>query len=175
MCEHPQFSVIIPFLKARTCDLVTRLVHLMRYIIFAIVPVMLAAYVALIHVAEKRLRRRLGGRPVLPFDPWYDQYYGKWGADREVVRCVHDALAEDLGVHATQILPTDRFDVELTCPEWWGPGSIQLAVFDSVMEGFLDERGVNQCDVPPCICNTVGEYISEICSILASRASERGE
>lgn len=125
----------------------------------------LALYV-LPSISRRRRNRKLLERPVWPFDEWYDEFYGSNGPDRELVRQVHQALAEEIKVNATQIYPTDRFDRELLRPEWWGDGEYERGCILARLGDLICENGK---EVPKDWCwryPTVGGLIKELEGLL---------
>jgi len=70
------------------------------------------------HLSWRRRRSRLAARPRRSFDGWYAEFYREEHPDKELTRDLHGVIGGEVGVDATQIYPSDRFDVELRCPEW---------------------------------------------------------
>lgn len=88
---------------------------------------------------ERAIARRrvvLASRPVFAIDIWYSKYYGALDVHRHAVECVCTALAECLNIHTSQILPSDRFDEELS----FGGVSLLGLSEDYVMDAFWEER-----------------------------------
>src|SRR5262245_12304469 len=53
-------------------------------------------------------------RPVIPFEEWYNHHYASASIPAGHVRTILDLYARELGVAGTQLLPSDRLDVELS-------------------------------------------------------------
>jgi hypothetical protein len=74
--------------------------------------------VTFLMVAERRRLKRISTRETIEFSYWYDLFYGpESGLPAQKVRSVIEVISNSIGVQATQLRPTDRFDCELSIPE----------------------------------------------------------
>jgi hypothetical protein len=90
------------------------------YIILISSAIGIVAIFVLPAITYCRRRRRFYSRPLRPFNEWYDVLYGNNGPNKELTRFIHQIFAKEIGIDESVIYPTDRFDKELACPEWWG-------------------------------------------------------
>ena len=119
----------------------------------------------------KRRRLRFARRPLRPFVEWYEEFYGGRNLSREIVKEVHEWIAASIGVDISQIYPTDRFDRELKCPEWWVPRGEELDEAELRMVRYFKqcekERGIK---ILPheFAAETVFEFVEEVNGLVAS-------
>ena len=106
------------------------------YVIVVIIVIVLAVYV-LPNISWRRRRRRFRARPMRSFDQWYAEFYKDKQCDKEMIRGLYEAIGKDVGADATQIYPSDRFEAELRCPEWWGLHGHELECAGFWIEEFL--------------------------------------
>ena len=85
------------------------------------IPITCVAYWVLPWIASRRRKYRLSRRTAQEFDPFFQDVYCNNPPNKELARIIHQAIALEVRVDATQVYPTDRFDGELGCP-WWGSG-----------------------------------------------------
>lgn len=69
-------------------------------------------------VAERRRLKRISTREPIEFANWYSLFYGPdSGLSAQEVKSIIEVISNSIGVQATQLRPTDRFDRELSIPE----------------------------------------------------------
>lgn len=119
------------------------------------------------YIAKQRRKKCLSSRPINSVEKWHEEFFAGQGLDQELVRRVCEALGKEIGVDATQIYPSDRFDRELACPEWWGDRGHELEDFEAWVVEFLCAHNRK---LPKKYCwkaATVGEFIKELGDILS--------
>jgi len=73
--------------------------------------IILGSYFLFCEFKGHRLRRaRFMDRPILDEETWFATYYPIEPAGREHARFALNALAEDIGIHWTQLRPSDTFE-----------------------------------------------------------------
>jgi hypothetical protein len=88
---------------------------LFQLVLVAMVSLSVGAF---LWAADRRRLNRVSSRESIEFSCWYDLFYGsKSGLSAQKVQIVIQAIANAIGVQATQLRPTDRLDHELSIPE----------------------------------------------------------
>lgn len=69
-------------------------------------------------LVERNRRQRLSSRRITSLDTWCEQYYGaETESTAEIAMTVISVVGEAIGIHPTQLRPTDRLDSELALPQ----------------------------------------------------------
>lgn len=99
----------------------------------------LGGYFAYAHIISQRHRaRRFLMRPILDADTWFSRHCHSCSPDeRAAIWRILQALAEDIGVHSSQLLPSDHFSKELRRRE---PGFDDLDNSEDVIFAILKEH-----------------------------------
>ena len=134
--------------------------------IIALIALPLLAVDVLPYISWRLRRGRFRARPGRSFDNWFGEFYQDKQCDKEMIRGLYGAIGKDIGVDATQIYPSDRFEVELRCPEWWGPRGSELEGTEVWMEEFLKPYRES---IPggASTSKTVGQLVSELEAIIS--------
>lgn len=106
------------------------------FILIGIALLSLAIWVWMRRAGKAERERYLKSRLVLPLDEWYRSNFENEPVSKQTVVDVCGHLAQALNCDTTQILASDRFDVEL---KW--PGHLFFGVSpDNEMEYFFTDR-----------------------------------
>ncbi|MEZ6190225.1 MAG: hypothetical protein R3C45_02940 [Phycisphaerales bacterium] len=100
-------------------------------LLFVLVPI---ATSLLYRRAQQSVKRRLKDRPIMSFDDWYNTHFDEDGPNRELTEAFLKVLSNEFALHPTQILPSDRFDVELRPDSWWSARGHELEMFEMWLE-----------------------------------------
>lgn len=82
--------------------------------------ILFLSYFFLPYCAKAIRKRRFINRPLQDFAGVFEQEYKPASIDKDVAWGLHRAIAEDIGIDPSQILPSDAFDRELAVLQWWG-------------------------------------------------------
>jgi len=119
------------------------------------------------YIRKGKFRRR----PICSIEEWYKKFFEIEGVGLELAKDVCEALSKDIGVHTTQIFPTDRLDKDLTFRQWWGWGRYadELPSFDFWVDHFVAPR----CkDLPVRVrSRTVAGLLRELNDLLSPLAT----
>lgn len=119
-------------------------------------------------ISWMRRRNRLRTRAKRSFDDWYVEFYREEHPDKQLITEIHEVIGNEVGIDPTQIYPTDRFDVELRCPEWWGLRGYELEGLEEWITYLLYKNDKS----PPAgfpTARTVGELVRELESVLLDK------
>jgi hypothetical protein len=143
-------------------------------IIVGIAVIVAAVVVASGMTSEWKLYRRLRARPIMEFDDWFEKYYPGSTLDRDVVRRFYAFMAEQaFPVHPTQILPTDRLAVDLSCTDRWYEIGIDIDLWE-VFAQFVTDYGVDPKRISTS-CETVGQVAEDVCRLVEGRQPKKEE
>lgn len=106
--------------------------------IFAFSVAALAVYI-LPAIARNKRKRRFLDRTVLNLDDFLNKYYASEKTNRQIAIDIHKAVAKDVGVDPSQILPTDCLARELNVGYWWGRYGDELSNTTDYLEAFIKE------------------------------------
>lgn len=87
--------------------------------ILALATLVGIAYAVWCAKQEARQLSELRKRPLLGAIEWEYEFFGEPGKGHELAIEVLSLLASRIGVHLTQLRPTDRFDIELSSDNKW--------------------------------------------------------
>ena len=112
-------------------------------------------------------------RPIQSVHNWYNSYYKDIGISIEFAQQACGPLAEDIGIHMTQIYPTDRIDEDILFHEWWGFGRYadEICRFDRWLEMFLEDKNIKKYNFSSL---TIGDLLLEIDKLAKSNARIKG-
>jgi hypothetical protein len=94
-------------------------------------------------LAKRRRRRRLRDRPPCDWEAYIAKHYPN-RPHSDIARGFLLALSKDVGVAASQIMPTDRLDGKLAVNEWWGSAGDEFANLETYLDGLFEDNGVKE-------------------------------
>ena len=102
------------------------------------------------------------------FDDCYAEFYREEHSDKQLITEIHEVIGNEVGIDPTQIYPSDRFDMELKCPEWWGLRGYELEGLEEWITYLLQK---NDKSPPPEFptARTVGELVKELECVLSGK------
>lgn len=103
-------------------------------------------FVSIYQLQVRKRKTKFTTRPILSTDEWYRQYFNEFNLKKKLVEEVCIALGKQIGVHFTQIHPSDRFDGDLNFTEWWGFGTYadELGYFEDWLRNYLKINKIEQ-------------------------------
>lgn len=129
-----------------------------------------ALLVYLGHRAHVERRERFEHREALPFDVWFEQYYGGTDVSQELAKELLELLADDIGVAPTKIRPSDKIVEDLSYKHLWYSVDDGLDGFDRGLEGIICRYAAGDLVISRD-CKTLGDLIH---IISASRKVSQG-
>jgi len=141
------------------------------YVLLLAAAGMLGVLYIILHMAKRRLRRRFLARPRLTLQQWYDEHYRGSVVPPETAAQILTLVAHGLGggVHATQILPSDRVDEEFVfrlCGNRIDDGIMLSHPLEDLRE-WLEERMGEEHEAHSD-WKTIGDVIREVSIIPSS-------
>jgi len=122
--------------------------------------------------AQQQIKSRFLGRPVLSFEVWFETFYTNPSIDRDAVVMILTLIARDIGIHPTQLHPSDSFSRDICYRKWYLLNdSMEVAMEE--LRLYLRTR-IDQEWRPSLKNDNLGDFIEDVNKFVRTRTRTDG-